>query len=90
METVPILGSEIYYDKDFLPPEEATVMFRLLQEKCAWERPKSSSFKCAVPRDEAYYGDPGTNYTFPRSEYEPAGVRSRITLAYAAPRTSHT
>lgn len=25
----------------------------------------------AVPRDEAYYGDPGTNYTYSRREYQP-------------------
>jgi alkylated DNA repair dioxygenase AlkB len=70
METIPIQGAEIYYDKNFLPPEEATSLFNLLQEKCAWERRKAS-FKYAVPRDEAYYGDPGTNYTYSRREYEP-------------------
>jgi alkylated DNA repair dioxygenase AlkB len=69
MEMIPIPG-EIYYDKNFLPPEEATSLFNLLQEKCAWERRKSS-FKYAVPRDEAYYGDPGTNYTYSRREYKP-------------------
>ena len=70
METIPIPGAEIYYDKNFLPPEEATVLFNRLREKCAWERRKSS-FKYAVPRDEAYYGDPGTNYTYSRREYKP-------------------
>ena len=70
METIPIPGAEVYYDKSFLPPEQATSLFNLLQEKCAWERRKSS-FKYAVPRDEAYYGDPGTNYTYSRREYKP-------------------
>ncbi len=56
METIPIPGAEIYYDKNFLPPEEATALFHLLREKCPWERRKSS-FKYAVPRDEAYYGE---------------------------------
>ena len=70
MHTIPIPGAEIYYDKNFLSPEEATALFNLLQEKCAWERRKSS-FKYAVPRDEAYYGDPGTNYTYSRREYRP-------------------
>jgi alkylated DNA repair dioxygenase AlkB len=70
METIPIPGAEIYYDKNFLPPGEATALFQLLQEKCAWERRKSS-FKYAVPRDEAYYGDPRTNYTYSRREYKP-------------------
>jgi len=70
METIPIQGAEIYYDKNFLSPEEATALFNALREKCAWERRKSS-FKYAVPRDEAYYGDAGTNYTYSRREYKP-------------------
>ena len=70
MEMIPIPGAEIYYDKNFLPPEEATALFNTLQNNCAWER-RNSSFKHAVPRDEAYYGDPGSNYTYSRREYKP-------------------
>ena len=70
METIPIPGAEIYYDRNFLSPEDATTLFNLLQTKCAWERRKSS-FKYPVPRDEAYYGDPGTNYTYSRRDYKP-------------------
>jgi alkylated DNA repair dioxygenase AlkB len=70
METIPIPGAEIYYDKNFLPPEEATTLFDVLRTKCAWER-RRASFKYAVPRDEAYYGDPGTNYRYSRREYRP-------------------
>ena len=60
METILIPGAEIYYDRNFLPPEEATFFFNVLLEKCPWKRRKTS-FNNAVPRDEAYYGDPGTN-----------------------------
>jgi alkylated DNA repair dioxygenase AlkB len=70
MEAISIPGAEIYYDKSFLSAEEATKLFDVLQAKCAWERRKTS-FKSAVPRDEAYYGDPGTNYTYSRREYTP-------------------
>lgn len=70
MEMIPIPGAEIYYDKNFLSVEEATILFNALRAKCAWERRKSS-FKYAVPRDEAYYGDPGTTYTYSRREYKP-------------------
>jgi alkylated DNA repair dioxygenase AlkB len=70
METIPIPGAEIYYDKHFLSAEEATTLFNVLRTKCAWER-RRSSFQYAVPRDEAYYGDPGTNYTYSRREYKP-------------------
>ena len=52
MEMIPIPGAEIYYDKNFFSPGEATALFQLLKEKCDWERRKSS-FKYAVPRDEA-------------------------------------
>ena len=70
METISISGAEIYYDRSFLPAEEATILFKILMTKCTWQRHRSS-FKYAVPRDEAYYGDPGTNYTYSRREYKP-------------------
>jgi len=72
METIPIPGAEIYYDRNFHSPEEATTLFNALRVKCAWERRKSS-FGHAVPRDEAYYGDPGTSYIYSRREYRPLG-----------------
>jgi alkylated DNA repair dioxygenase AlkB len=70
MEPVAIPGAEIYYEEHFLSSEEATTLFNALLAKCAWERRKTS-FKSSVPRDEAYYGDPGTNYTYSRREYKP-------------------
>jgi alkylated DNA repair dioxygenase AlkB len=70
MEILAIQGAEIYYEKTFLSAEEATRLFEVLLGKCAWERRKTA-FKSAVPRDEAYYGDPGTNYTYSRREYRP-------------------
>jgi len=70
METIPISGAEIYYEKNFLPAGEASILFNILLTKCPWQRHRSS-FKYAVPRDEAYYGDPGTNYTYSRREYKP-------------------
>ena len=72
METISIPGAEIHYEENFLPAAEATKLFHLLEEKCAWER-RQTSFQSAVPRDEAYYGDPGTNYTYSRREYKPLG-----------------
>jgi alkylated DNA repair dioxygenase AlkB len=70
MEPVVIPGTVIYYEEQFLSSEEATTLFNTLLAKCAWGRQKTS-FKSAVPRDEAYYGDPGTNYTYSRREYKP-------------------
>jgi alkylated DNA repair dioxygenase AlkB len=70
METISIPGAEIYYDKNFLSSEEAGKLFEVLSTKCAWER-RWTSFQSAVPRDEAYYGDFGTNYTYSRREYRP-------------------
>jgi|SRR5438552_1983683 len=70
MELIPIPGAEIYYDEHFLPTEEATQLFNALLSKCAWERHRAS-FGHTVPRDEAYYGDPGTHYTYSRREYKP-------------------
>ena len=70
METIPISGAEIYYEEDFLPTEEATILFNSLRTMCAWQRHRAF-FNYAVPRDEAYYGDPGTTYIYSRREYKP-------------------
>jgi alkylated DNA repair dioxygenase AlkB len=70
MDLIPIPGAEIYYDAHFLQPEEATQLFNALVTKCAWER-RRASFGHLVPHDEAYYGDPGTHYTYSRREYNP-------------------
>ena|ERR1017187_434498 len=70
MDLIPIHGAELHYDPHFLDPEEATELFNTLLTKCAWTRHKAS-FGHAVPRDEAYYGDPGTQYTYSRREYKP-------------------
>jgi len=70
MKLIPIPGAEIYYDDRFLPPLEATQLFNTLLSKCAWQRHRAS-FGYTVPRDEAYYGDPGTHYTYSRREYQP-------------------
>jgi len=70
METILIPGAEIYYDRNFLNAEEATSLFDILRTKCAWQRHRTS-FGHAVPRDEAYYSDPGTTYTYSQREYKP-------------------
>jgi alkylated DNA repair dioxygenase AlkB len=70
MDSIPIPDAEIYYDENFLQPEEATLLFNTLLSKCAWER-RRASFGYSVPRDEAYYGDPGTHYAYSRREYRP-------------------
>jgi alkylated DNA repair dioxygenase AlkB len=70
MNPIPIPGAEIFYDEHFLQPEEATRLFHTLTSKCAWERRKAT-FGHAVPREEAYYGNPGTHYTYSRREYKP-------------------
>lgn len=70
LEQIPIVGAEIYYDGQFLGTQEASEFFDALLSKCPWERRKTS-FGSAVPRDEAYYGDPGTHYEYSRREYKP-------------------
>jgi alkylated DNA repair dioxygenase AlkB len=70
MKAIPIAGAEIYYEEHFLASEEASKLFGTLLSKCAWQR-RAASFGHAVPRDEAYYGDPGTDYRYSRREYNP-------------------
>ena len=94
MELIPIPGAEIYYDDRFLPPEEATQLFNTLLSKCAWERHRAS-FGHTVPRDEAYYGDPGTHYTYSRREYQPLPwipelLSLKVRVQEATPVTAYT
>src|ERR1700730_18035615 len=70
MRPIPIPGAEIYYDEQFLRPEEATALFTILLGQGRWQR-RRAIFGHAVPREEAYYGDPGTEYTYSRREYRP-------------------
>jgi alkylated DNA repair dioxygenase AlkB len=70
MQALAIPGAEIYYEEHFLAPGKATQFFDALLAKCAWARHKTS-FGSPVPRDEAYYGDAGTQYTYSRREYRP-------------------
>jgi alkylated DNA repair dioxygenase AlkB len=70
MELIPIPGAEIYYGPPLLKAAEATQLFNTLLVKCAWERRKAN-YGHDVPRDEAYYGDPGTHYTYSRRLYTP-------------------
>jgi alkylated DNA repair dioxygenase AlkB len=70
MDLIAIAGAEIYYEQHFLQPEEATQLFNAVLSKCAWSRRKAS-FGHSVPRDEAYYGDPGTHYRYSGREYKP-------------------
>jgi alkylated DNA repair dioxygenase AlkB len=70
MEFIPIPGAELYYGPHFFQPEEAIQLFNTLLSKCAWER-RRANYGNAVPRDEAYYGDPGTHYTYSRRKYQP-------------------
>jgi len=67
---IPLPGAEIYYDSQFLDASAASELFDVLLSKCAWQRHKTA-FGSAVPRDEAYYGDPGTHYTYSRRDYRP-------------------
>ncbi len=70
MELLRISGAEIYYEKRFLEEEEANQAFRNLFERCTWQR-RMGPFGHPVPRDEAYYGDPETSYTYSKREYQP-------------------
>ena len=94
MQAIAIPGAEIYYEALFLPPDEANHFFTALLNKCAWER-RRTSFGYPVPRDEAYYGDAGTDYIYSRREYQPLvwipellSLRARV--EEATPRSAYT
>lgn len=70
MEIISIPGAELYLEPAFLPACEATRLLELLLRKCPWER-HPTQFGFPVPRDEAYFGAPDTQYTYSRREYRP-------------------
>jgi alkylated DNA repair dioxygenase AlkB len=70
IELLPLPGAELYYDEVFLSLAEATAYFDALLKRCAWSR-RNGPFGHQVPRDEAYYGDSETQYTYSRREYTP-------------------
>ncbi len=70
MDLIAIPAAEVYYDRRFLPPKEATLLFNALLDKCPWQR-RRTAFGHPVPRDEAYYGDPGAHYAYSRRAYKP-------------------
>jgi alkylated DNA repair dioxygenase AlkB len=94
VKLIPIPVAEIYYDEHFLPSNEATELFKTLLTNCRWERRKGA-FGHAVPREEAYYGDPGTHYTYSRRQYQPLpwlpellSLKSRV--EQATPESAYT
>ena len=70
MHLIAIPGAELYFAEHFHLPAEATQFFKALMSKCAWERRKTR-FGNDVPRDGAFYGDPGTDYTYSGRTYKP-------------------
>ena len=93
MDLITIPGAELYYDGHFLPSEEATHWFDTLLKECAWKR-RRTSFGPMVPRDEAYYGDPGTRYRYSRREYSPIPwlpelLALKVRVEQATPRAAY-
>ena len=70
LSALQVPGAELYYDPNFLSPNEANHYFDALMSKCDWKRHRTS-FGSPVPRDEAYYGDADAHYTYSRREYLP-------------------
>jgi alkylated DNA repair dioxygenase AlkB len=93
LEPILIPGAEIYYDRTFLSAGEATGYLNALLTNCVWQRHKAP-FGYDVPRDEAYYGDPGTQYTYSRREYNPLPwvpelLSLKLRVEQATPNAAH-
>ena len=50
MKVIPLVGAELYYDAHFLSPEEATILFNILFNKCPWVRRKGMYGRPRAPR----------------------------------------
>jgi alkylated DNA repair dioxygenase AlkB len=70
IEILSIPGAELYFDERFLTADRANTFFDVLFKNCTWQR-RNGPFGHPVPRDEAFYGDAGTQYTYSRRQYTP-------------------
>ena len=83
-------GGDLVYDPDFILPNEAKIYLNSLITQVAWEQ-KSSIIKGVSykqPRLVAWYGDPGTTYTYSGSRNDPLnwiplllGLKERVERA---------
>lgn len=83
-------GGDLVYDPDFILPNEAKIYLNSLITQVVWEQ-KSSIIKGVSykqPRLVAWYGDPGTTYTYSGSRNDPLnwiplllGLKERVERA---------
>jgi alkylated DNA repair dioxygenase AlkB len=70
MTLLPIPGAQLYYAPQFLASDEADPLLDRLMRKFVWQR-HTTFFGQPVPRDEAYYRDADSYYTYSRRDYRP-------------------
>ncbi|TVQ94668.1 MAG: alpha-ketoglutarate-dependent dioxygenase AlkB [Deltaproteobacteria bacterium] len=65
--------AEIWLDPDWLPPDRASVLFDRLMDEVPWRQDQITMYGKThhVPRLNAWYGDPGTVYTWSGIRMEP-------------------
>lgn len=71
--SIPIEDGELVYYPNFVPPDECPRRFETLMRDIPWcqEFVKMYGKQIPMPRLTAWIGDPGRNYTYSGTTYEP-------------------
>ncbi|WP_207063707.1 alpha-ketoglutarate-dependent dioxygenase AlkB [Motiliproteus sp. SC1-56] len=94
LQLLALPDAELYYARGFLGTDEAEHFFQALENKVAWRRDEITLFgrPVAVPRLQAWYGDPGTDYRYSGLDLSPEpwfdelqALRERVSAACETP-----
>jgi alkylated DNA repair dioxygenase AlkB len=72
-QPLPLADADVRYAEAWLGQDEADALFERLQQEIPWERHRLSMFGREVdsPRLSCWIGDPGTDYIYSRTRFEP-------------------
>jgi alkylated DNA repair dioxygenase AlkB len=70
---IDLPDGELLLWQRWIHPEQACACFRLLQQELAWEQStiRIHGRNVLIPRQNAWYGDPGATYRYSRTTFEP-------------------
>jgi alkylated DNA repair dioxygenase AlkB len=72
-QRLPLADADVRYAEAWLGRDEADALFERLRQEIPWERHRLSMFGREVdsPRLSCWIGDPGTDYIYSRTRFEP-------------------
>ena len=73
VELIELSDGDILWIRRFLPPQEADTLLQTLQDEIPWRQDniRIGGREQPIPRLQAWFGDPGTNYGYSGIKLEP-------------------